>query len=464
MSKELQKDRIPWRFMLPLVLSTMLNPLNSTMLATALITLCSSLKISVGEGAVLITSLYVTATVAQPLMGRLADIYSPRKINTIGFYLVLLASVLGIAAPNLGWLIVSRVVLGIGTSAAYPSAIALINKEYAGKNRTVPGNILGIVAVSSQVSMILGPTLGGLLSQAFGWRGILFINIPWVIAGLLLSRGIPDFPVEKANRSKCFVEMVDLVGVLLFTSFLLAMLYVLTEHHFLMFSAAGATMLFGSLIFWEWHQKQPFIDIRLLVGKPALSLVYVRTLATNYILYILLNAVPQWIQTVKHIGPARSGLIMLPMTAMAIGVGLLVSRINRPVMQNVLGVTVMLVACAGVISFKESMSVLAVTGFLLIVGIADGINMIANQSLLDREAPLEQKGVSFGLYRTAGYIGAILAGSQLKVIFHQGVTDRAFHHIGYFALISGFILLLLLIPLFILKTPSAGKGYRGAVS
>jgi MFS family permease len=88
MNEDIKTGKISWRFMLPLVLGTMMNPLNSSMLATALITLCNSFKITVGEGAILIVSLYVTATVAQPLMGRLADIFSAKKINALGFVLV----------------------------------------------------------------------------------------------------------------------------------------------------------------------------------------------------------------------------------------------------------------------------------------------------------------------------------------------------------------------------------------
>jgi MFS family permease len=451
-----KKNSVPWKFLLPLVLSTMMNPLNSTMLATALTTLCNSMKINIGDGAILIASLYVTATVAQPLMGRLADIYSPKTINTLGFFLVLLASAVGIAAPNLGWLIVSRVILGIGTSAAYPSAIALINRKYISVQQPVPENILGIIAVSSQVSMVLGPSLGGFLSQAFGWRGILFINIPWVIAGLLLSRGIEEFPGEAKDHDKRFTEQVDLTGVLLFSSFLLTILYVLTEHYFRLHVGIAAILLLILLVRWEWRQKSPFIDFKLLLRKPALTLVYIRTLATNYILYLLLNAVPQWVQTIKKVEPAHSGLIMLPMTLMAITVGLLISRMNKMVLQNILGVGAMVIASLAVISFNGAMSLPLITGFLLIVGIADGINMIANQSLLNREAPPDQKGVSFGLYRTAGYLGAIISGSQLKVVFHNGVTDAAFHQIGYYSLISSFLLLILLIPL-TLKTTSAIK-------
>ena len=72
-------------------------------------------------------------------------------------------------------------------------------------------------------------------------------------------------------------------------------------------------------------------------------------------------------------------------------------------------------------------------------------NIIANQSLLNEEAPLAQKGVSFGLYRTAAYIGAILSGTRLKTAFQNGVTDQSFHHIGYYMAVSAIVLLVLLL-------------------
>jgi MFS family permease len=453
----MNEEKVAWKFMLPLVLSTMMNPLNSTMLATALITLCSTFKISVGSGAILITSLYVTATIAQPLMGRLADIYNAKKVNTLGFILVLLATLIGIFAPNLGWLIVSRIVLGIGTSAAYPSAITLINKKYAVQDKEVPGSILGIVAISSQVSMVIGPTLGGLLTQWFGWRGILFINIPWVIVGLFLSRAIPDFPVTKRLGHDNLFKTLDVIGILFFSAFLLALLNLLMNQGHLILSSGAVLITLTMMVVWEWNCLSPFIDIKLLVNRPTLSLVYIRTLVINYILYLLLYSIPQWIQEVKHILPAKTGLIMLPMTVMAIAIGLLTAKRNKPVLQNVFGVLVMITACAGILLLNASTPVYTLIGSLMIVGLADGINMIANQSLLNREAPLAQKGVSFGLYRTAGYIGAIISSTQLKTIFHPQVTDKGLNEVGYFAMTASVLLLLLLWPLIRKVYPKSDK-------
>ncbi|HEY0274112.1 MAG TPA: MFS transporter, partial [Chitinophaga sp.] len=261
------------------MLGSMMNPLNSTMLATALVTLCNAYKITVGEGAILISSLYITSTVAQPLMGRLADIFSAKKINTLGFILVLIASAIGVWAPAFGWLIASRIILGLGTSAAYPSAMALINQKYAAGQQKVPGSVLGLIVLSAQLSMVLGPVLGGALTQWMGWKGVFFINIPLVIIAMLLSVYIPDYPVSPENRQGSIYKRLDVPGILLFCAFLLATLYVLMQHTFYWWKLLPVVGLLAALIWWERGQERPFLDVRLFVNKPVLSLIYLRTLA-----------------------------------------------------------------------------------------------------------------------------------------------------------------------------------------
>ena len=448
---DIKGGKISWKFMLPLVLGTMMNPLNSTMLATALITLCGSFHTSVGQGAILIVSLYVTSTVAQPLMGRLADIFSAKKINASGFILVFAAALVGIFAPTFNWLILSRILMGLGTSAAYPSAISLINKKYAEANMPVPGNVLGIMAISGQVSAVLGPTLGGVLTEFFGWRGIFLINIPWVIVGLILSRAIPDYPSSNKNNGKNIFQKIDGVGILLFSFFLLSLLFLLLQISF-SWPYFGLTLFFLAVsIWWEWRHEAPFIDVKLIYKRPALALVNVRTFATYYILYMLLYGLPQWLQGIRHIHPAYVGLTLMPMTLTAITSGYLISKINKPVLQNVIGTFVMLAACGSIFLINANTPIYLFVGCTIVAGLADGINMIANQSLLNQESPLEQKGVSFGLFRTAGYIGAIASGTQLKKLFSSGVTDHNFHQIGFYALASCAILLLLIIPLILKK-------------
>ena len=116
-------------FMAPLVLGNMLNPLNSTMLATAVLTIVAAFKQEQGAGALLIIPLYFTSAIGQPLMGRLCDIFSPSKINLFGFLLILFSGIVGVSAQSFDWLIVSRILLGLGSSAAYPSSITLVRQR-----------------------------------------------------------------------------------------------------------------------------------------------------------------------------------------------------------------------------------------------------------------------------------------------------------------------------------------------
>lgn len=290
----------------------MMNPLNSTMLATALTTICTSFGRDVSDGALLITPLYLTSTIGQPLMGRLADLYSPKKINQLGFLLVLLAGITGTIAPSFSWLIVSRVLLGLGTSAAYPSAIALVNRKYAAAGEPVPGSVLGIIAVSGLGSMVLGPVLGGLLSQTLGWKGIFFINIPWVLLSLWLARALPDTPPASPVSIRELPQHLDIIGVLLFSGLLLNLLWLLLHHTF---SAGGFLLLSVLLLFfilWERQRNNPFMDIRLFARQPSLALVYLSAMATSYVMYLMLFSLPQWLESVKQFSPARTGLLLLP--------------------------------------------------------------------------------------------------------------------------------------------------------
>ena len=444
---DLKKEPFPYKFMLPIVLGTMMNPLNSTMLATALIPLCNSFGKSVGQGAILVTSLYVTSTIAQPLMGRLADIFSAKKINTLGFGLVLVAALIGIFAPGFSWLVVSRIILGLGTSAAYPSAMALINKKYAEVQQPVPGNILGIVGISAQVSMILGPVLGGLLTQWLGWKGIFFINVPWVIVAVYLSKAIPNDPVKEKLSRSALLKKLDIPGILIFTMFLLSLLFLLMQHSFTWQLIVPVAALLILMIVWERRQENPFIDVRLLSSKPSLLLVYIRALATSYILYTMLYGFPQWLEGVRHFNPAQTGLFMLPDSIVAIAIGLLISKSQRLFRQNFWGVMFMLATCGGMFMLNTEISIFMIVVITVVMGIAEGLNLIANQALLNAEAPLAQKGVSFGLYRTFAYLGAIISSSQLKVLFHTGITDQKFHFLSFTALASCMVLVILLIPL-----------------
>src|SRR5580692_13168889 len=112
-----------FRFVTPLALGSTLNPINSTMISTALAPIALAFSASVAQTGWLIAGLYLTSAIAQPTMGRLADLFGPRRIYLISLGVVALAGVVGALASSLALLVGARVLLGIGTSGACPSGL-----------------------------------------------------------------------------------------------------------------------------------------------------------------------------------------------------------------------------------------------------------------------------------------------------------------------------------------------------
>lgn len=449
------EDKGLFRFLAPLVLGNMLNPLNSTMLATAVLYILVAFHQETGAGALLIVPLYFTSAIGQPLMGRLCDIFNPHKINLIGFILILISGFIGISAQNFTWLIVSRILLGLGSSAAYPSSITLIKRRYNALKLPVPGITLGIIATAGQASMALGPFLGGILLEGFGWKGIFFINIPLTIIGLLLSiKKKGTMKAEKKEPKKTIVQILkelDILGILLFSGFLILLLMTLLYSTYLYIKIPAMLITLIIFIMKELKHPYPFIDIRVLSLNTRLNTTFLRQIGINFILYMILYGLPQWIEQSKGIRPSHVGLIMLPLSVMAFAMSLLLSKTKKHVLLLTLGIICIISASIGVFFLSKESSIYFVIGTTIIIGAATGILTIANQSTLYAEAPEGQVGVCFGLYRTVGYIGAILAGSSLKHQFKYGATDAGLHLMGFYALIACIAIVLFMLPLYFKK-------------
>ncbi|GAB3902730.1 hypothetical protein GCM10027612_68290 [Microbispora bryophytorum subsp. camponoti] len=175
------------RLIAPMILGSILNPINSSMLAVALVPIGHWFHASPAHTAWLVTGLYLATAVGQPVIGRLVDTFGPRPLYLTGTTLVGVAGLLGVLAPSLGVLIVSRVLLGIGTSAAYPASMFLLRAEADRTGMRSPSGILAALSISNQVIAVIGPTLGGLLIGAGGWHLIFAVNVPLSVACLVLG-------------------------------------------------------------------------------------------------------------------------------------------------------------------------------------------------------------------------------------------------------------------------------------
>src|ERR1700679_3285844 len=136
----------------PLALGSLLNPINSSMIATALAPIGRAFGVGVSESVLLVAALYVTSAIAQPTMGKLADRYGARGGFPLGPVIVLVGGIAGGVAPSFGALVVVRVVLGVGTSAAYPSAMRVLRTHARRIGRETPRTLLGVPPLAALCS------------------------------------------------------------------------------------------------------------------------------------------------------------------------------------------------------------------------------------------------------------------------------------------------------------------------
>src|SRR5579859_1418131 len=215
--------RPAWELVVAIMSGTLLNPLNSSMIAVALISLQSAFGVGTATASWLISGFYLTAAIGMPVMGRLADLIGARRVFCTGLILVGAVGALAPLAPSFGLLVAFRVLQAFGTSAAYPAGLAILRRgDPAGR---APASALGALTVAGSISAALGPVLGGSLVGAAGWQAIFLVNVPVTVAGLLMAlRWLPrDEPGERKDGSPVsspaqLWHTLDLLGILLFSA------------------------------------------------------------------------------------------------------------------------------------------------------------------------------------------------------------------------------------------------------
>jgi len=205
------------KFVTPLYMGAALNPINSSVISTALVAVAVALHVSVGSTAVLISSLYLTSAIAQPAAGRLAEEFGPRRVFLAGILLVFAAGIIGALGHDLLTLVAARVLIAAGTSAGYPSAMLLIRRRAltAGLSGP-PGGVLGGLAIAGAATVAVGPAIGGLLVGGLGWRTAFWINVPIATAAFVMAWAwVPrDADRVRSGSLREFASRIDLPGML----------------------------------------------------------------------------------------------------------------------------------------------------------------------------------------------------------------------------------------------------------
>ncbi|WP_260635138.1 MFS transporter [Streptomyces angustmyceticus] len=448
------------RLMAPLLLGSLLNPINSTMIATALVAIGRDFRVGAADTAWLISAMYLASAVGQPALGRLADRIGPRWVFTAGALTVCAAGVIGALAPTFALLIVSRVVLGVGTAAAYPAAMAVLRAESRRTGRPTPRRVLGRLSLAALASAAVGPTLGGLLAATAGWRAVFAVNVPLALLALAGALAwLPADPKDARPRRAGSPASLDPLGIALFAGALTcAMVFLLrlADPQWPLLAPAG--VLAGVLVWWQLRHPAPFIDLRMLAGNGPLVRTYLRQGLTYLVIYCVLYGFSQWLEQAYGASSFQAGLIMLPMSLAAAVCSLVGARTK--------GIRAPLALAAACLALGSGVFLLLHgTGPLVallcagaLFGIPQGLASTGNQAAVYAQAPADGVGAAAGLQRTAQYLGAITASGLIGLLYGQRAGDAGLHQIALIGGALGLLLLLLTLADRGLRPGALGSG------
>lgn len=427
-------DTFNRKLILPMILGSVLNPVNSSMIAVALIPIGIALGAPPSETAWLVSGLYLATAIGQPVVGRLVDLYGPRRLYLIGTALVGIAGILGALAPNIGVLVAARVLLGFGTCAGYPAAMSLIRSEATRTGHTSPNGILTLLTIAGQTIVVVGPTLGGLLIGLGGWRTTFTVNIPLAIFCLVLgARRLPRTSTAPEADGTRLASRVDLAGIAAFATMLVSLLLFLTtpalSHAYLLAITAAAAVGLG---WWERRARSPFIDLRVLGGNLPLLATFARTLLTAVVAYAFLYGYTQWLEQGRGLSATVAGLALTPTFLTGIVVAAATGRRTAVRGKLVVGAVAQIFACAGLLLLTSDSPIVVLLILALVLGIPQGLNNLANQNALYHQADPARTASTAGLFRTFFYLGAISAAAANGAFLADGADTPGLHHLAWF--------------------------------
>jgi MFS family permease len=432
--------RLPRKLVLAVALGTPLTPLNSTMIAVALVRIQAQFEVSLAASTWLVSSFYIAACVGQPVLGSLADQLGPRRVFCAGLVLVCLTGAATPFAPSFGWLVVSRVALALGTSAAFPAGLAIL-RTAAGPGQPIPAAALGALSVAASVSAAIGPVIGGLLVTAAGWSAIFVANVPLTLLGLAVAlRWIPrDDRATRTPGAPGILGTVDFGGILLYACALTAALSFLLALGDEVLWPLLPVFLGGGVLFW-WHERRvrhPFLDLPMLARDRAMLRVLTSFTAVNVVFYTIYFGLPMWLERIRGLSPAQSGLLVLPISAVAIVLTPLVARYvsrhgpRRPILA---GSYLLVVASLALLALRSDTPAGVIAVLAAVLGFPNAFNNFGLQAALYQLAPAALMGRAAGLFQAARYSGAILASVLLGVVYGQTVSAEGFRVLAVVAL------------------------------
>ncbi|WP_263410604.1 DHA2 family efflux MFS transporter permease subunit [Terriglobus tenax] len=430
----------PWIIALVVTMGTFMEVLDTSIANVALPHIAGSLSASQDESTWVLTTYLVANAIILPISGWISSVLGRRN-----FYLgsVILFTAFSAAcglAPTLGMLVAFRVLQGLAGGGLQPSVQAILADTFPGNKR---GMAMAVYTVAILCAPVLGPTLGGWITDNYSWRWIFYINIPVGLACAFFTRIVLHDPphliaARKAQKGKPL--QVDFGGLALISIGLGALEIVLDKGQeldwlgstFITWSSIVAVGCLVGAIVWELYVDKPVVNLRLL-GERNFAICCTIVLALYTALYATTFLLPQFMQQMLGYDATTAGIAVSPAGLVTMAevplVGWLLSRGSDARRMIAMGITMITLGTWWLAhgNLEVSMSDMIWPRILQVMGV--GLTTVPLSTIMFRFLPGDQTSNAAGIYALVRNEGGSI-GIAISSTFLQRMTQT---HQAYLA-------------------------------
>jgi EmrB/QacA subfamily drug resistance transporter len=398
-----------------LLLTLLLAALDSTIVATAMPRIVGELG-GFDRYTWIVTAYLLTSTVAVPIVGKLADQFGRRPLLLGGTLFFLATSVLCGVAGSLEQLVAFRALQGIGGGVITAAVFAAVPTLFS---PTARARIVGLFTGTYGLASIVGPLLGGVVTDTVGWRGIFALNVPLGLVAMLIL--VTRYPGRGPNLAR---PVVDYLGAVCLVAGITPLFMALSlGGHTLAWSSPVLLALFGvsaamlaAFVWVERRAAQPIVPLGLLgsrgVGIPSLGMA---CMAAGLFATSLFT--PLFLQGVAGQSATSSGSVLAPMmlawVLASVVIGQLIARVGRVRPTAIAGMAVAAVGLWLMAGMGPQTEYAVVARNLVIIGLGLGSALSSFAVAAQNAVPVHQTGVATALGTFARSMGGTIASAGL---------------------------------------------------
>jgi EmrB/QacA subfamily drug resistance transporter len=346
--------------------------------------------------------------------GKLSDIYGRKRIFRYGVVLFTVAAILSGLSVSAAMLIASRVLLGIGSAMIFGTGVAILTSVFPPAER---GRVLGINVAAVYLGLSLGPSIGGLLTGALGWRSVFFFTVPLGLIALAFALWRLEGEWAEARG-----ESFDLAGSVLFAVALMGLMFGFSRLPRVQGAGLVALGLVGLALFaaWELHVLHPVLHIDLLARNRSFALSNLAALvnysATSAIAFLL----ALYLQYLHALSPQRAGLVLIAQPAVQATFSPVAGRLSDSVEPRVLASLGMACTAVGLVSLSligQTTPLWSIILRLALMGFGFALFSSPNMSAIMGSVDKRHYAVASGTLATVRLVGQMLSMGITMLLF-----------------------------------------------